>query len=139
MTTTTTTMPSQMFVEETEANRRIAIDFLREVARGRAGAAMDRYAASGFVHHNPYFAKDAGSLATAMDQNHADNPDKQLEILRAIAEGPLVAVHAWVKHKPGDDPVALVHLFRIEDGRINELWDLSQEPVVDSPNEAGLF
>ena len=139
MTTTSTAMPSQMLTEETEANRRIAIDFLRDAARGRAKAAMDRYASPMLVHHNPYFASDAGSLATAMDENHRDNPDKHLEILRTIAEGPLVAVHGWVRHKPDDEPVALVHLFRIEDGRIREMWDLSQEPVPDSPNKAGVF
>jgi predicted SnoaL-like aldol condensation-catalyzing enzyme len=132
-------MPSQMLTEETEANRRIAIDFLRDAARGRAKDAMDRYASPKLVHHNPYFASDAASLATAMDDNHRDNPQKQVEILRTIAEGPLVAVHGWVKHKPDDEPVALVHLLRIEDGKIRELWDLSQEPVADSPNKAGLF
>jgi predicted SnoaL-like aldol condensation-catalyzing enzyme len=139
VTTATTTMPSQMFNEETEANRRIAIDFLQDAARGRARAAMDRYASSDFVHHNPYFASDAGSLAKAMDENHRDNPQKQFEIVRTIAEGPLVAIHGWVKHKPGDESVALVHLFRIEDGKVRELWDLDQEPITGSPNKAGLF
>jgi predicted SnoaL-like aldol condensation-catalyzing enzyme len=74
-----------------------------------------------------------------MDDNLRDNPGKEIEILRTIAEGPLVVLHGRVRHKPGDDPVALVHIFRIEDGRIRELWDLGQQPVTDSPNEAGLF
>jgi len=139
LTTASTAMPSQMLTEETEANRRIAIDFLRDAARGRAEEAMNRYASRRLVHHNPYFASDAASLAAAMDANHRDNPEKHVEILRTIAEGPLVAVHGWVRHKPDDEPVALVHLFRIEDGRIIEMWDLSQEPVADSPNKAGLF
>ena len=139
MTTATTAMPGHRQPAETEVNRRIAVTFLREAAAGRAREAMRRYAASDFVHHNPYFASDAESLATAMDENARENPDKQLEILRSIVEGPLVALHGRVRHKPGDDPVALVHIFRIEDARILELWDLGQEPVPGSPNQVGLF
>ena len=100
---------------------------------------MDRYASPTLVHHNPNFASDATSLAKAMDENHRGNPQKHLEILRTIAEGPLVAIHGWVRHKPADEPVALLHLFRIEDGRIREMWDLSQEPVPNSPNRAGVI
>jgi predicted SnoaL-like aldol condensation-catalyzing enzyme len=100
---------------------------------------MRRYAAPDFVHHNPYFPSDATSLATAMDENARENPDKTFEVVRTIAEGSLVALHGKVRHKPTDQPVAVVHIFRIEDAQIRELWDVGQEAVPDSPNEAGLF
>jgi predicted SnoaL-like aldol condensation-catalyzing enzyme len=123
----------------TEANRQIAIDFMMQAATGHARDAMRRYAAPNFVHHNPWFASDNESLAGGMDDNHRENPDKQFEILRTIAEGPLIALHGRVRHKPGDDPASVIHIFRIEDGRILEMWDVGQEPVEDSPNAAGLF
>ena len=50
-----------------------------------------------------------------------------------------VAVHSRVQHKPDDAPVATVHIFRFEAGRIAELWDLGQEAPADSPNQAGMF
>ena len=78
-------------------------------------------------------------LATAMDENARANPEKRLEILRTIAEGRLVAVHARVQHSPGASPAAVVHIFRFEDGRIAELWDIGQEAPLDSPNQAGMF
>jgi predicted SnoaL-like aldol condensation-catalyzing enzyme len=139
MATTTTPSPRLEQSEEAEANRQIAVDFLTEAGAGRAQEAMRRYAAPDFVHHNPYFASDADTLARAMDENARENPDKQVDILRTIADGPLVAIHGRVRHKLGDDPVALVHIFRIDGGRIRELWDLGQEPVPGSPNRAGLF
>ena len=41
---------------------------------------------------------------------------------------------------PWDEPaVATIHLFRIEAGRIVELWDVGQPAPADSPNEHGLF
>jgi predicted SnoaL-like aldol condensation-catalyzing enzyme len=100
---------------------------------------MDRYAAPDFVHHNPYFASDARSLATAMDDHARANPGKSLEVLRTIAEGELVAVHSRVQHGPGEQPVPVVHIFRFGNDHIRELWDIGQEVPPDSSNEAGPF
>ena len=98
---------------------------------------MQRYAAPDFVHHNPWCAPDAESLATAMDANARENPQKELHVQRTIAEGPLVALHASVRHNPGEQPAAVVHIFRFEAGRISESSDIGQEAPAKSPNTAG--
>lgn len=139
MPAATTTASRQTSIEETDSNRRIAIDFMTQAASGHARDVMERYAATHFVHHNPWFASDADSLATAMDDNHREHPTKRFEILRTIVEGPFVALHGRVRHHPNDDPAAVIHIFRIEGGRIHERWDVGQGPVKDSPNRAGMF
>jgi predicted SnoaL-like aldol condensation-catalyzing enzyme len=123
----------------TQANRDIAVDFLRQAAHGHARDAMRRYGAPDFVHHNPYFASDADTLAKAMDDNARSNPDKQFEVLRTISEGPLVAVHSRVRMGHDAPEGAVVHILRIEDGRIHELWDVGQDAPPDSPNSVGMF
>jgi predicted SnoaL-like aldol condensation-catalyzing enzyme len=139
MTSATTASRAKETAEQLDANRSIAIEFLAAAAKGHAREALDRYAAPGFVHHNPYFPSDALSLATAMDDNARDNPDKSLEVLRTIAEGELVVVHSRVQQGPGERPAPVVHIFRFEDGRIREFWDIGQEVPPDSPNAAGPF
>jgi predicted SnoaL-like aldol condensation-catalyzing enzyme len=139
MSAVTTTASRPASIEETEANRQIAVDFMTQAAAGHARDVMRRYASADFVHHNPWFASDAETLATAMDDNQRENPNKRFEILRTIVEGPLVALQGRVQHTPNEDPAAVIHIFRIEDGRIHELWDVGQDPVKDSPNRAGLF
>ena len=125
--------------QPTESNRAIAIELVEAGAAGRARKVMRRYAAPDFIHHDPKFASDAATLAAAMDENVRSNPYMVLEIQRTIAEGPFVAVHSRVRAKPGDTPVAVAHIFRIEEGLIQELWDIAQDLPADSPNEAGLF
>jgi predicted SnoaL-like aldol condensation-catalyzing enzyme len=136
MTAATITTPADPTLE---TRRAVAIDFLMKAASGRASNAMREYAAPDFVHHNPYFASDADSLAKAMDENARSNPEKKLDILRTIAEGPLVTVHARVVHRPGDAPAAVVHIFRFDGELIAELWDVGQDQPADSPNAAGMF
>jgi predicted SnoaL-like aldol condensation-catalyzing enzyme len=125
--------------DQLEANRSAVVDFLTMASRGQAREAIERYATPDFVHHNPYFASDARSLATAMDDNARANPEKTLQVLRTVGEGPLLVVHSRVQHRPSDSPASVVHIFRFEDGRMAELWDIGQEIPADSPNTAGPF
>lgn len=94
---------------------------------------------SNFLHHNPYFRGDADSLMFAMEENASQNPDKSFEVKLAIEEGDYVAVHSHVKQNPEDLGAAVVHIFRYQDGRIVELWDLGQPVPENSPNENGIF
>ncbi len=139
MPSTATTAPIQGKVPALEANRAIAVDFLKRSSSGRAKDAMQRYATPDFVHHNPHFAADGASLAEAMEANARANPAKLLDVQRTVAEGALVVVHSKVRQRPDDGPVATVHIFRFEDGRIAELWDVAQAEPPDSPNLSGMF
>jgi predicted SnoaL-like aldol condensation-catalyzing enzyme len=74
-----------------------------------------------------------------MEENARQNPNKVLEVKRAIAEGELVAIHSHMRQKPGDLGAAVVHIFRFEQDRIVELWDLGQPLPEQSPNQYRMF
>jgi predicted SnoaL-like aldol condensation-catalyzing enzyme len=113
--------------------------FLRLASSGKAREAFQTHAAPGFRHHNPFFRGDADSMIVAMEENAAKNPDKVLEVQRALEDGDLVAVHSRVRQKPGDRGAAVVHIFRFQGDRIIELWDLGQPVPENSPNENGMY
>ena len=119
--------------------KQAAVDFLQLAASGRVDEAFSRYAAPQFRHHNPHFPADAQSLARAMAQNAAENPQKVLEVRHVLEEGHFVVVHGRVRQRPDASDIALVHIFRFVDRRIVELWDLGQPVPADSPNRLGMF
>lgn len=116
-----------------------AVSFLQLVASGKVNEAYQSYIDPGFRHHNPYFRGDADSLKLAMEENAARNPDKTLEVKRAVEEGDVVVVHSHVKQTSDDLGIAVVHIFRFHNERIAELWDLGQPIPESSPNENGVF
>ena len=116
-----------------------AREFLRLAASGKVREAYQKYVGPEFRHHNPYFRGDGESLMVAMEENAARNPDKTLEIQRALQDGNLVAVHSRVRQRPDDPGAALVHIFRFEGNLIAELWDIGQAVPENSPNEWGMF
>jgi predicted SnoaL-like aldol condensation-catalyzing enzyme len=120
-------------------NAQIAVNFLKAAVAGKAHEMMRRYGAPDFVHHNPFFAAGADTISTAMDDDARANPDKVFDIQRTIAEGPFVVVHSRLRQRSGEPDMATVHIFRIEDGHIRELWDIGQAAPPDSPNPHAMF
>jgi predicted SnoaL-like aldol condensation-catalyzing enzyme len=121
------------------SRKEVAFSFLRAAASGKVREAYQKHLAPNFKHHNPFFRSDADSLMKAMEEAAAKNPNKSLEVQRAIEEGDLVAVHSRVRQKPGDIGAAVVHIFKFEGDRIAELWDMGQPVPENSPNEHGMF
>lgn len=121
------------------SNKDTAILFLKMASSGEVRESYSKFVAPTFRHHNPFFEASAESLMVAMEENARQNPDKTLDVKRAIAEGPFVAVHAHVRHKTGEPGAAVIHIFRFENGRIVELWDVGQIVPEESPNKYGMF
>ncbi len=122
-----------------EIQKERALDFLQLVVAGNIDEAYDSYINLRGVHHNVYYAADFASLKKGMKDNHAQFPNKRLMVKNVISEGSLVAVHSNIVMKPGEPGVAVVHIFRFEDGKIAEMWDVGQSIPLDSPNRRGAF
>ena len=126
--------------DETERNREIAEGFLRLAgSQNRPREAYEKYVAPGFVHHNPHFPGGRDDLLRAMEADAKEHPNKAVEVQTAVAEGDLVAVHSHVRQDTAERDFAAVHIFRIRDGKIVELWDVVQQVPQDSPNANGMF
>ncbi|NLP51875.1 nuclear transport factor 2 family protein [Bacillus sp. RO1] len=120
-------------------HKETSIVFLQLVVSGKIREAFERYIHHDFRHHNPYFRGDAESLMAAMEENAANSPNKTFVVKRAIADGNTVAVHSHIQQNPEDIGAAVIHIFRFEEERIVELWDVGQAIPEESPNEHGMF
>ena len=109
------------------------------LAYGKVREAYHKYVGPEFRHRNAFFKSDAESLMAAMEENAAQNPNKVLEIQRALQDGDLVAVHSHIRQHPGDRGAAVVHIFRFKEDRIAEAWDVGQAVPESLPNELGMF
>ena len=122
-----------------ESNKEIAVAFLKMASSGNVREAYSKYVSAGFRHHNPFFKGSAESLMAGMEENARQNPNKVLEVKRVIAEDEFVVIHSHVRQNPADRGAAVVHIFRFENGKIVELWDLGQPVPEKSLNENGMF
>ncbi|MBI3231891.1 MAG: nuclear transport factor 2 family protein [Candidatus Doudnabacteria bacterium] len=123
----------------TNNNKQAALEFLELVVAGRIDQAYQKHVDMVGKHHNAFFAAGFPALQKAMKENHVQFSHKQMTIKHTITEGDLVAVHSHVVLDPGKTGLAVVHLFRFQDGKIVEMWDCGQAILADSPNNDGMF
>jgi predicted SnoaL-like aldol condensation-catalyzing enzyme len=122
-----------------DSNKGIATSFLNLASSGKVDEAYSKFVGNGFRHHNSFFEGSMEALRAGMKENAIQNPAKVFEVKRVIAEGDFVVTHSHVRQKPGDLGAAVVHIFRFENGKIVELWDLGQPIPEKSPNQYGMF
>ena len=77
---------------------------------------------------------------TAMQEAARTTPNRSIEIKHVYEDGDRVIVQSLVTRQEADAPkIAVVHIFRFEQDRVAELWDVAQPISADSPNENGMF
>jgi predicted SnoaL-like aldol condensation-catalyzing enzyme len=124
---------------ENNSHTETAVSFLRLVGSGSVREAYDRHVGANFRHHNAFFHGDRESLMKAMEENARKNPNKVVDVKRTLEDGDFVAVHTHIRQNAQDRGGAAVHIYRFENDRIAELWDIGQAIPPDSPNEHGMF
>jgi len=121
------------------SNKAAAIEFLTMAACGEVIEAYQRHVSPDFKHHNPYFACDRQALLDGMLQSAAAEPNKSLEIIRAMEAEDTVAVHSRLTRTATGAQYSVVHILRFKGRKISEMWDIAQEVPTDSPNMLGMF
>jgi len=120
-------------------HKEAATSFLKMAGMGKVQDAYDQYIGSSFIHHNQYFKGDGQSLLTAMQEASRATPNKTIDIKHVYEDGDTVITHSLVSRQDPEAPdVVVVHIFRFEQDRIVELWDVGQLASKDSPNENGM-
>jgi len=70
-----------------------------------------------------------------MEPYFTKNPTARSEIKRAVAEGDLVFLHVHAKSSETDRGMAVVDIFRVENGKVVEHWDVVQ-PIPEKANNS---
>lgn len=118
-------------------NLDVAIKFLETCALRSPQEGFAAFTTAHFKHHNQYFAGDRDSLMNAMIEADRSEPNKSFSVKQAFETGDRVAVYSHVVKEKFE--VAVVHMFRFENGKISEMWDVGQLIEKDSPNKNGMF
>jgi predicted SnoaL-like aldol condensation-catalyzing enzyme len=101
--------------------------------------ARERYLGASYKQHNPTAPDGAEIFPTLIAGLFAQAPGASFHLKRAIAEDDLVALHYNLKMFPDDLGQAVVDIFRVENGRIVEHWDVMQPVPAETNNDNGMF
>lgn len=118
-----------------ESNKDFVVKAVTELFIDRDLTAIDRYWAEDYIQRNPLFPSGSAVIREAFANLP---PAFKYEIGMVIAEGDLVAIHGRYSGL-GPKPLIVVDIFRVEDGKIAEHWDVMQEEVLETASGNPMF
>lgn len=124
-----------------DKNKKLVIDFY-ELAfnKHKPTEAAKKYIGDKYIQHNPFVPNGAESFYTYFEGHFKKNPKSKAIIKRAAADGDLVFLHLNSKENDQDPGSAIVDIFRVENNKIVEHWDVIQEvPTKGMANQNTMF
>jgi len=123
-----------------EANKRIVRAWhALAINQRKPEEAVAKYIGPHYRQHNPGSADGPEPFIAIVNWFAQNYPDFRFESKRIIAEGDYVVLQSHLIRKPGDRGQAVVDIFRLENGKIVEHWDIVQEVPETSANNNTMF
>jgi predicted SnoaL-like aldol condensation-catalyzing enzyme len=104
----------------------------------QVAAAFKKYVGPTYTQHNPT-VPDGKEQAVQTLSEGLKTMDVHYDVKRIIADGDLVAVHSHVTLGANDRGMAVVDIFRFENGKVVEHWDVVQQVPEHAANSNGMF
>jgi predicted SnoaL-like aldol condensation-catalyzing enzyme len=125
--------------QQVEANKRAVVEFYNLALNEKNFEAASKYLGPRYVQHNPSAADGAEGLKAFIGFLRDKFPQSRSEIKRVLADGDFVVVHVHSVREPGTRGRAIIDLFRLENGKIVEHWDVVQDVPEKAANANGMF
>ncbi len=104
-----------------------------------AKLAFETWVHPDYINHNPFAATGRDAAVNFLQPFFDANPEARYKVHRVIADGNLVAVHNEARFNPAQPASAVVDIFRVENCKIVEHWDVVQQVPERSANQNGMF
>jgi predicted SnoaL-like aldol condensation-catalyzing enzyme len=124
-----------------EDNKKIVLDFYQKsLNEADVDAAFRLYGGKHYRQHNPLVGDGQDGLVEFVAWIGKNHPGARGEIKRVFAEGDFVILHShWHGLFGGATGEAVVDIFRVEDGKVVEHWDVIQPVPEKSANSNTMF
>lgn len=122
-----------------ESNKKAVLEFYEKGLNQKDFDAASKYFGPKYIQHNPGAPDGIEGFKAFIALRKEKFPDTRSEIKRAFAEGDFVILHIHAVRAPGERGSAIVDIFRLENGKIVEHWDVVQPIPEKAANSNGMF
>jgi predicted SnoaL-like aldol condensation-catalyzing enzyme len=131
-------MPSEN--KRLEENKKIVVAFYQKALfEGDVDTAIRLYGGKTYTQHTPFAADEFEGLRNYVKWIAGNYPNVHGEIKRVFADGDYVLLHCYYTGFFGENGDAIIDIFRLEEGKVVEHWDVIQAIPKTSLNANTMF
>jgi predicted SnoaL-like aldol condensation-catalyzing enzyme len=131
--------PAQQGPSAEEINKQNVIAFYNAAINDKDFDKARQYMGDKYIQHNPLAADGPDGLKAFLAYAKENLPTFSAEIKQAFADGDYVILHVHARFTPEDRGSAVMDIFRLEDGKVVEHWDVIQAIPENSANDNTMF
>jgi len=125
--------------KQMEENKKVVVEFYDLAINQKNFEAAAKFLGPRYVQHNPRAADGAEGLKAFLAFLRDKFPDYHSDIKRVFADGDFIILHVYNVPTPGARGNAIVDIFRLENGKVVEHWDVRQEIPETAANNNTMF
>lgn len=122
-----------------EQYRQTVLNFYEAGLNKKDADAALKFVGDSYIQHNPNAADGPEGFRGFVTFLRETYPDSHSEIKASFVDGNYVILHVHAVRAPGEKGVAIVDIFRLDNGKIVEHWDVSQPVPEKSANNNTMF
>jgi predicted SnoaL-like aldol condensation-catalyzing enzyme len=122
-----------------EANKKNVVEFYEKAINQKDFEAASKYLGSRYTQHNPTAPDGPEGLKGFLAFLKGKFPQSHSDIKRVFADGDYVILHVHAMREPGTRGRAIIDIFKLENGKIVEHWDVGQDVPEKAANSNGMF
>lgn len=122
-----------------EQNKKTVTAFYDAAINDKDFAAASAYLGDKYIQHNPLAADGPAGLQAFLAFAKDNLGGFKVKFKRVLADGDFVIVHAHATNGPDDRGSAVMDIFRLENGKVVEHWDVIQAIPETAQNDNTMF
>ena len=122
-----------------EENKKIVAAFYDAAVNQKDFEKASQYLGARYIQHNPLAADGREGFKSFIAFLKDKFPNNRSEIKRIFADGDYVIFHVHAVREPGTRGNAIVDIFKLENGKVVEHWDVIQPIPEKTANNNGMF
>jgi predicted SnoaL-like aldol condensation-catalyzing enzyme len=122
-----------------ETNKRTVMAFYDAALNRSNFDEAATYFGPDYIQHNPMIKDGIEGFRVFLQDLKKQFPALRSDVKRIFADGDFVIIHAHATRQPRELGLAIVDIFRLEQGKIVEHWDVRQPIAETANNPNGMF
>jgi predicted SnoaL-like aldol condensation-catalyzing enzyme len=128
-----------MRTEQEQKNLQAVLDFYDVVINRRQYERAGEFLDDNYIQHKPEVETGPQGVLDFVRSIYAKSPNHKAHIVRSFVDGDYVILHVHIMNAVEAKDLAVMDIFRVENGKLMEHWDVASPVPAASKNVNGVF